>query len=140
MKWIVVADAAKARILSTTKLKESWTEVEELLHPESRQKISELYRDEPNVMSSGARAGKDVIEPATDLKEKETQTFAREVSDFLEANHLKGNFNQLYIMAAPAFLGTLRPLLHKGVEEKIVTSIDKNLVDMDVKKLKEYLI
>jgi len=139
MKWIVVADAAKARVLSAEKLNESWSEVTEMLHPESRQKIGELYRDDPSVMSSSSGPGQDVIEPATDLKDKETQTFAREVSDFLEENHLKENFDQLYVMAAPAFLGMLRPLLHKGVEEKIVTSIDKNLVDMDIDTLKGYL-
>ena len=139
MKWILVADAAKARIFSTVKLGDKWTAVNELDHPESRQKISELYRDSPNVMSSSANAGKDVIEPATDLKEKEVEAFAREVSDFLEENHHNNVFDQLYVIAAPSFLGTLRPMLHKGVEGKIVESINKNITDLPVDELQERL-
>lgn len=139
MKWIIVADAAKARVFSAVKLKDKWTVVAELYHPESRQKISKLYRDSPNVMSSSANTGKDVIEPATDLKEKEVDTFAREVSDFLEDNHHGNVFDQLYVIAAPGFLGTLRPMLHKGVDDKIVTSINKNITDLNVDELQERL-
>lgn len=47
MKWIVVADAAKARVFSTRKLDAKWAIVIEMEHPESREKISELYRDSP---------------------------------------------------------------------------------------------
>ena len=139
MKWVVVADASRARIFSTNEIKAKWTEVSELLHPESSQKISELYRDDPDVISSSANAGKDVIEPATDLKEKEVETFAREVSDFLAENHHKNAFEDLYLIAAPSFLGTLRPILHKGVEEKIVSSINKNITELNADELKKRL-
>lgn len=139
MNWIIVADAANARIFSAETLSSTWSEISDLVHPESRQKISELYRDQPNVTSSSSRPGKDIIEPTTDLKEKEAEIFARQVSDHLEESHLKDEFHRLHLIAAPSFLGTLRPMLHKGVQQKVVTTLDKNLTKMDVDTIKGHL-
>ncbi|MEZ5538250.1 MAG: host attachment protein [Thiolinea sp.] len=139
MRWIVVANTAKARIFSAEDASSNWVEEQSLIHPASAMKVAELRDDEANTTFRSERSGRDLMEPSTDPKAKEADIFAREVRDCLEENRRNDKFHRLYLVAAPAFLGMLRPLLSKEVRDKVVVTVDKNLVEQDVAGIRRHL-
>ena len=68
------------------------------------------------------------MEEEVSLKQHEAILFAREISDRLELARARGEFDELTLVAAPAFLGLLRENLNAATRKLVVRTIDKNLV------------
>jgi protein required for attachment to host cells len=58
-------------------------------------------------------------------KQEEGIRFAKEVADFLKIQG--ADYDQLYLIAPPHFLGLIRPNLDKAVMSKLIMEIDKDL-------------
>jgi len=84
--WIMVANASQAKLFAHRGPKRGLELIKELLHPESREKTSNLVSDR-----SGAYGGPGhgaVGQPA-DPKHHEAERFAQEVSKELEAGRVR---------------------------------------------------
>jgi protein required for attachment to host cells len=137
--WIVIADAASARVLESNKRLGDWTLVRELSHPESRAHAAQLVSDKPGrvrQISTGARVA---MEPPTPLKRKEAEKFARQLAAALEDAAHKGAFERLILVTPPAFLGILREVLPPAVAERIARVVEKDYLHLDAAKLKKRL-
>ena len=79
--WVVVANAARARVLEVTGEAGVYTHRADLVHPESRQKGMALGTDRPgHVVSLGHNTGSSAYQPRTDPREREHDQFARELA------------------------------------------------------------
>jgi len=137
--WVVVADAARARIfrvegmdvergLARRPVPASSTvlvEIKDILHPESRSHEIELASDAPGMSSVANMQSKFGMDEKVSPKEEEGVRFAKEVADFLKMQG--ANYDQLYLIAPPHFLGLIRPNLDKAIISKLVMEIDKDL-------------
>ena len=137
--WVVVADEAKARILSTSKLTEPLVEVQSLSSSEAYDREQDLVSDKPGRGSNGSGQGKHAMDEKTTHKEQYAIRFAKELADFLEKNQQKKTYMKLIIVAAPRFLGLLRKELGKGVTELVSLEIDKDLTMMEPQAIREHL-
>lgn len=131
--WIVLADAARARILSCEgRACHGLKDVEALSHSESRAYNRDLVTDRPGrswaSASGDARHGMD--EP-TDPAQRERERFARQVADRLLEAFREGAYKRLVIIAAPTFLGVLRDLLDRNVAQAVCLELAKNIVKID---------
>ena len=127
--WILVADSAHARILATTALTASLTEIRRLEHPEGRLKESELVTDQPGRARESLAQGHAIQEG--NATEHEATLFAGEIIQLLDKARQEGKFESLVLIAPPHFLGIIRQKLTGPLEKLVIQSVDKNLVSAD---------
>jgi protein required for attachment to host cells len=136
--WIVLADAATARIYEPQPNRREWTLVTELAHPQGRAKESELGRDKPGRVkqSAGSRAA---LEPTTHRKDVEMEKFARQIGKTLDDALVRKAFDRLVLVAPPAFVGILRAIFPERVAARIATTLEKDYLHLDPHEVRDRL-
>src|SRR5882724_13483547 len=83
-KWVIVADASRARIFETRALGRGLREIEDLVNPNGRARSSDLLSDAGGrtYSNTGARSGK--TQPRSDPVEHEVEVFAKRLADRIE--------------------------------------------------------
>jgi len=137
--WIVVADSAKARILTADKSCCGLCEKVILEHPESRLREHDLTSDQPGRAIDSVGQGGHAMGKSVDPKKQEVIAFSKTVADYLEAGRNDHSFGKLYVIAPPTFLGYLRDQFSAPLAKAIAASIDKNLVDLDLEQIRSHL-
>jgi len=137
--WIVVADSARARIFSLNKKAGRLEEVQELIHPRSRLSDEELTTDKPGRSFDSAGQGRHAMGESVEPKEQEALKFSTELADALDRARSQNQFNQLVIIAAPAFLGVLRKKLSVPTTRLVAKAIDKELTRLDAADIHEHV-
>jgi protein required for attachment to host cells len=138
--WMVIANAARARVLEETGRPHVYTHVADLVHPQSRQKGHELATDRPGHVEGGAPglAGAAYM-PRTDPREREHDRFAMQVAQRLDEGIASGRCAGLVLVASSPFLGHLKA--HLGVQAKkaIVRTVDADYTALRDSELAERL-
>lgn len=116
--WVLVANGARARIFDF--LKGSLIELTGFSHPETRM--------------HGHMTGPRILPTKNEI-----QHFAQEVSRYLDLEHKANQFQQLHVVASPAFLGLIRHHLHAETRKAIAITVDKNLVGEGARHIRSYL-
>ena len=80
------------------------------------------------------------MEPNTGVKEEQRRRFVKEMAERLQTAHLKGDFAQLVLMAAPAVLGVIRKSLTAGHKKTVIKEIPKDVIGQDVGKIQSQLV
>lgn len=120
--WIMVADGEEARLFRNagTAHQLSLKQVK-LLRPK------DLADDGP----SGHRP------PEQDDQSTDEATFAKQLSNRLNAAALKDEYQDLVLIADPQTLGQMRPQLHKETERRIVKEIAKTLTNASLEDIQK---
>ncbi|MCG5539653.1 MULTISPECIES: host attachment protein [unclassified Halorhodospira] len=130
--WVVAADAAQARVFASDQRSgQSLQEVETWVNPELRVPAHELVTDRPGRISESAGGGRHAMDPPTDIKEVESDRFARELVRWLEQAHQQKRFEHLVVAAAPHFLGQVRHHLDGGLKAAISHEVDKDICHLE---------
>lgn len=149
--WVLISDAARARIFESAERGQVFNLVKSFDHPESRAPNRDLVTDRPGrVQQSGGPTGhfpgsnpskgnRSVMEPPTDPKTAEHHVFARELAEELEKGLHRNAYNHLILAAGPQFLGMLRESLDDQVKKHVTASLDKDYTHMDPRELQERL-
>ncbi|TDO06698.1 host attachment protein [Halomonas ventosae] len=123
--YIVVADAARARLFTRNGLKVS--EKDSLLHAEGRMHEGDLVTDrggdvhESTSTTARSAGGEDV---ATQHHE---EIFAREVAERLYRARVDNTLDKLILVAPPRFLGRLRDKLDGPTAKLVIHTLAKDL-------------
>ncbi|KAF0191146.1 MAG: host cell attachment-required protein [Gammaproteobacteria bacterium] len=138
--WILVAESSRAKVYEMLSRKAPLLEIDEFSHPESRQHEHDLTTDLPGrSFDSMGLGGRHAMEARESAKEHEAKVFAKTLGVYLEAARIKKRFDDLIIIAAPAFLGLLRKNLSDGTNQCVTEEIGKNLVQHDVADIRAHL-
>ncbi|TVQ44619.1 MAG: host attachment protein [Gammaproteobacteria bacterium] len=140
--WIVVADAARARILATEgRPGKVLQELEVLVHGESRQHDQDLTSDRPGRGWANASGdARHAMNPPTDPAVHERERFAQALAERLRTGRNAGQYDHLCIVAAPAFLGVLREQLDPAVSQVVTAEVAKNVTrEEDLARLRAHL-
>ncbi|MDX9768464.1 MAG: host attachment protein [Ectothiorhodospiraceae bacterium] len=137
--WVVVADASRARIFSAEKSFSPLVEIEGIAHPEARLHDQELISDRPGRTFDSAGEGRHAMGKETPPKKHEITRFAKELCDRVNNARATGVFSKLYIIAAPAFLGTMRGCMDDVTQKAVVGEVDKNLTTHAVEDIRRHL-
>ncbi|MBR9829152.1 MAG: host attachment protein [Oceanospirillales bacterium] len=124
--WIVVADAAKARIFQQDSAKDPAEEVHTLVHSEARTRSAALTSDSPGAQSNGGSGTHGMTEKVSP-REAEDQRFARDVIHQVRHALNENRIRQFYMAAPPHFLGLLRGAMDERVSKALAGDLDKNL-------------
>jgi protein required for attachment to host cells len=125
--WIVVADSAVARIFAAEARNQPWQLVEEISHPESRSKGTELMTDMP------------AMERGELPKEGEARVFARQLGDRINLAQHQRAFDALVLVAPPEFMGLLRKVLSVAASRCVEETITKDLAQLKQQDLQDRL-
>jgi protein required for attachment to host cells len=138
--WIVIADAASARIIETAGLNKPLRLVQEISHPASRAKTSELVSDGRGRIDKGLGRGvHSAMEARTPPHEVEAATFAREIAQVLADGSARHAFQTIALVAPAHFLGLLRESIDPQIIRWVVTTLEKDFVHLDLRDLHERL-
>ncbi len=124
--WILVADAAKARIFQHNGPKDPAEEVETLVHPEARMHNGDLISDSPGSQANSS-SGSHGMEEKVSPREAEDIRFAKEVIDRVRQALNDNLIRQFYVAAPPHFLGLLRNAMDDRVSKALAGDLAKNL-------------
>lgn len=109
MDWVLVGNAARARCFVRDPDNGALRELDDFVHPASRQKGQDLARDRGgHVMKS---EGSTQLMPHTDPHDREHERFARELAAHLDAAALAHRMPGLVLIVSNPFLGVLRARL-----------------------------
>jgi protein required for attachment to host cells len=126
-EWILVANAARARIFERARRRSELTEIDDLVNPDERLRGQALVSDRPGRAFDSTGAHRHAMESPLGTREKRAIDFARTVANRLEAGRIGNRFDELSIVAAPRFLGHLREQMGQDLSRVIAREISKDL-------------
>ena len=136
--WILVADEARARLFRAARRTGPLEEQSDFVNPVERLPEHELGADEPGrVVGGGGRQhsyGRD-----EGMREHESQRFAAELVEHLRKGREQRQYQRLYLVAAPRFLGILRKALDEQTAALVVDTLDKDIVRKRTDDIRRHL-
>ena len=138
--WIMVANASQARLFANHGPNMGLQFIKELLHPESREKTSDLVSDRSGSHTgSHTGTGHGAFVQATDPKHHEAERFAQEISRELDDGRINNAYDRLILVASAPFMGLVNSRLPELVRSKLSEIIDKDYTRLPVKDLAGHL-
>jgi protein required for attachment to host cells len=137
--WLVVGNAARARVLEEADAGRGYLHVADLVHPESRQKGVELAAGRPGHVMGSAHVGGTAYEPRTDVREREHDLFAREVAGLLNDGVAGGRCAGLVLVASNPFLGHLKAHLSGPAQKLVLRTVAADYTALDEADLRRRL-
>lgn len=124
--WYVIADGGRARFVEQDE-QGAFRTVSSFVSTELHAKSSDLGRDRPARVMESATPGRSAVEPRRDLKEAAKQDFVKLVAEQIDAEHGRGQFDNLVLVAPPGVLTELRNHLSRPMAEIVVDDLQKDL-------------
>ena len=133
--YIVVADAARARIFTRDALK--LVEQESLVHAASRLHEGDLVTDRgADVHESTSTTSRSSGGEST-ARTHEELVFAKEVAERLYRARVDNSMEKLILVAPPRFLGQLRDKLDGPTTKRVIHSLAKDLSKASMEEIQE---
>jgi protein required for attachment to host cells len=96
-------------------------------HDARQDRKDRYYRtDAPGTDKQSFGFGRSTYEE-TDFHQQEEDRWIKDAAEELKARVLRGDFEALAIVAPPKALGVLKKCLHKEVEKRVVTTVNKEM-------------
>lgn len=134
-QWIVIANAASARIFRRDAANGPLIPVEALTHDKSRLHAGALGYDRPGSHAADYGRGLNHFEPRCDARRKEHQRFAKEIAQKLDAGLKKGEFSSLTLFASNPFMGELKAQLSEAVAQHLKLALNNDLSHVGIAEL-----
>ena len=106
---IIVADQAEAIFYDTASLRARPKEVARISDPLAHQHNRDFASDRPGRSYESFGGARHAIARENDPRQQEAVRFAKRISRRLDAARRSGEFDELIVVAGPAFLGLMRP-------------------------------
>jgi protein required for attachment to host cells len=136
--WHVIADGGRARFVAQDEngaYRTVLSFVASGLHKRSR----DLGLDRPARVKESATSARHAIEPRRDLHEAAKEDFVKLVAEQLDAEHGRGQFDSLVLVAPPGVLTELKKNLSKPLAKLVVGDLQKDLTKVPDHDLTEHL-
>lgn len=138
-QWIVVADAARARVFARDAANSGLTLLDTLKHSESEAHEGDLRTGGKGEVHDSGGSGQHQADPQTSTSEKHAGFFAKELVDHIKSGFNDDQFDQLVIVADPQFLGRVRDKLDHPLNQALIKTIDKNWAQHDERQIEKQL-
>ena len=127
MAWIVVADAARARIFSSGQNTATIKEIETLDNPDGRAHERDLTSDSPGRSFDSTGEGRHAMGKSVEPGKQVSIDFAKSIARHLDDARTKKRFSALILVAAPEMLGHLRDAISSETSKMVIEEINKDL-------------
>jgi protein required for attachment to host cells len=137
--WVVVTDSIRMRIFVADTPLGPLVEAGNLVHGEGRLRNQDLVSDDGGRAFDSKGSGRHGTESKTDAKTQEQVNFTTEICHYLEEEYQASSYKRLFLVAPPAMMGLLRDHLGKHIQQALVGTLDKNLVQISPAKIRSHL-
>jgi protein required for attachment to host cells len=137
--WYVIADGGRARFVERDDNGALRT-ISSFVSTDLHKRASDLGRDRPARVMESATPGRSAVEPRRDLKEAAKEDFVKLVAEQLAAEHGRGQFDKLMLVAPPGVLTELKEKLSKPIAKLVVDALQKDLTKVPDHDLTEHLL
>jgi protein required for attachment to host cells len=135
--WILVADAARARLFETTSVSEVWSLIDDFQNPQGRARGRDFRADASgDFQTNEGTVRRSAMEPLS-IKRVEAERFARMLGVELDKGLSGGRYDRVILVAPPEFLGLIRAELTPAVEKRVFDTIAKDFTSEDPRVLSE---
>ncbi len=145
-RWIVSANAGRARIFSQADNRARLEEVSDMVNTAVRLRTSQTESDSlgqraasKSIHSVGAPRQPSGYEPNQSPAEHQTEVFGRSVANYLLEARQAGRFRSLVLVASPEFLGVLRGVLDAHLQSCVEIEINKDYTQLRADELREHV-
>ena len=126
--WLLCANRSRARLLEVRHGEDAPVEIADFANPAGRAHERDLRADgSSGFYGKGGHATAHGTPHDQGIGEHEVHRFVIDLGEYLERAFGEKRFDQLWISAAPEFLGELRNQLGKGVRKAVELEIDKDV-------------
>lgn len=137
--WILVADQAEARFYATDRVAGNLTLLNVMSNEEGAAHARDLTSDAPGRVHDRRGSARHSMEPDTGVKQEGRRRFVKQIVERLESAHLRGDFERLVLLAAPAVLGVIRKTLSTELARAVVKEIPKEVIGQSLQKIQTQL-
>lgn len=131
--FILVADSTRARFFTTESSSSPLHEIETFNNPGGRLHEQDITTDLPGKVNGHA------YESETSVREHMMTDFARRIAKHLEDARVAHKFKQLFVVAAPGFLGKLRAQFTSPLNNLVCFELAKNLTTHSNSEIRGHL-
>ena len=124
--WYVIADGGRARFVARDD-KGAFRTVVSFVAAEMHERARDLGLDRPARVMESASPARHAIEPRRDLHAAAKEDFIKIVAEQIEAEHDRGQFDKLMLVAPPGVLTELKKALSKPVAKLVASDLQKDL-------------
>lgn len=136
---IVVADQAEAIFYDAATLRTTPREVARITDPAAHLHDRDFASDRPGRTYESVGSARHSVERENDPRSREAARFARRIARRLDEARRKDEYQDLIVVAGPAFLGLMREQLSRPTRSRVVCEIRKDLVHSPVSALCSHL-
>ncbi len=138
--WVLVCDAARARLFEVKERDNKWHLTLSLTHEESRKKATELVSDHAGRSSPpGGSVHHNALAPASTPKEVEQGHFVHSLIGVMDQAMRSNRFSRWVLVAPPHFLGMLKQSLTPELTKHLMATVDKDLSHVESHELADTL-
>lgn len=138
--WLIVANAARARLLEEAGTPGAYVHRADWVHPQSRQKGIKLDTDRAgHVLGGHHHAGGAAYSPRSDAHDREHDRFAAEIAAVLDAGVASGECAGIVLVASNPFLGHLKAHLGEQSRRAILRTVSSDYTSLRDDELHELL-
>ena len=136
--WYVIADGGRARFVERDE-KGAYRTVLSFVASGLHERSRDLGLDRPARVKESATPARHAIEPRRDLHEAAKEDFVKLVAEQLDAEHKRGQFDSLVLVAPPRVLTELKQSLSKPMAGLVADDLQKDLTKVPDHDLTEHL-
>jgi protein required for attachment to host cells len=127
--WILVAHDAGARVFENDGPGKGLQLIEEIDHPEGRERDQDINADRPgrSFRKNSADPRRAAMSRSEGPRERVVADFARAMAEKLKQGRVENQYERLVLVAPPRFLGLLRSSLDGPTAQLLVGSLNKDL-------------
>ncbi len=133
--YIVVADAARARIFTREALK--LEEKENLVHAEGRLHEGDLITGATGAVDESTSHTRRASRGDSVALDREAEIFAKQITERVYKARVDNRMDKLILVAPPRFLGVLRDKIDGPTSKLVIHTLDKDLTKASLDDIQE---
>jgi protein required for attachment to host cells len=137
--WVVIADAARARVFETRGRGTGLTALDDMALDTELLPNRDLRSDRPGRSFESVGHTRHAIESSSDPHREQKRQFARRIVDAVEARQATKSFDRLVLVAPPVTMGDLRAALPAKVKAAVAAEVVADLTNTPVRELPAHL-
>jgi protein required for attachment to host cells len=135
---IVACAADGARLWRSTSRFGDWSTLAEISDGDPARPEKSFASDRPGRAFDSFGSGRHAMATSESGRRHEVRKFARQVADYLNSEIAANSFDNIVLIASPAFLGHVRAELSETARRAVVHESAKDLTDLDADAIKQY--
>jgi protein required for attachment to host cells len=137
--WVVIADAARARVFETRGRGTGLTPVSDMALDADLAPSREIGTDRPGRTFESVGSTRHAMQSPSDPHREQKRQFARRIAEAVEARQATKRFDRLVLVAPPVTMGDLRAALPAKVKAAVTAELVADLTNTPLSELPEHL-